>query len=133
MKRSAVVESKQQRILRILQSAGGPMTAYEVLDAARKHDISAPPTIYRALNKLIELGAAHRLESINAYVACVDSHHQHGAAVFAICRDCGQVEELHESATFRRLKATADQRGFKVEAAVIELKGLCGACVGAHV
>jgi Fur family transcriptional regulator, zinc uptake regulator len=131
MKRA--MESKQQRILRILRSSKGPMTAYEVLDVARKHDISAPPTIYRALNKLIEEGFAHRLESINAYVACVDSHHQHDAAVFAICRGCGQVEELNEGGAFRRLKATADQHGFKVEATVIELKGQCGACVGSHV
>jgi Fur family zinc uptake transcriptional regulator len=132
MKRAATKTPNHQRILRILQSATGPMTAYEVLDAARKHDISAPPTVYRALNKLIEQGAAHRLETINAYVACVDSRHRHEAVVFAICRDCGNVEELEERDTLRRLRATADERGFKVENAVIELKGQCNACVGSY-
>jgi len=83
MKRAVTKAPNHQRILRILQSAAGPMTAYEVLDAARKHEISAPPTVYRALNKLIEQGTAHRLETINAYVACVDSQHRHGAAATA--------------------------------------------------
>ncbi|MGY4476937.1 Fur family transcriptional regulator [Bradyrhizobium sp. USDA 3364] len=132
MKRAIAKAPKHQQILRILQTAGGPMTAYEVLDAARKHEISAPPTVYRALNKLIEQGAAHRLETINAYVACVDPQHRHGAAVFAICRDCGNVEELDEADAFRRLRATADKHGFKIETAVIELKGQCNACVGSH-
>jgi Fur family zinc uptake transcriptional regulator len=132
MKRAITKAPKHQQILRILQTARGPMTAYEVLDAARKHAISAPPTVYRALNKLIEQGAAHRLETINAYVACVDPQHRHGVAVFAICRDCGNVEELEESDTLRRLRATADQRGFKIESAAIELKGQCRACVGSH-
>jgi Fur family transcriptional regulator, zinc uptake regulator len=132
MKRAVTKAPNHQRILRILQSAAGPMTAYEVLDAARKHEISAPPTVYRALNKLIEQGTAHRLETINAYVACVDSQHRLGAAVFAICRDCGNVEELEEGDTLRRLRATAGKRGFKVENAVIELKGQCNACVGSH-
>ena len=128
MKRPGALASNHERVLRILRAAGAPMTAYEVLDAARKHDISAPPTIYRALNKLIELGAAHRLETINAYVACAEDHHDHGSAVFAICSDCGLVEEISEGGTLKRLKATADQRGFRVDEAVIELKGHCGAC-----
>jgi Fur family zinc uptake transcriptional regulator len=132
MKRAVAKAPKHQQILRILQTAGVPMTAYEVLDAARKHEISAPPTVYRALNKLIEQGAAHRLETINAYVACVDPHHRHGTAMFAICRDCGTVEELDETDTLRRLIATADKRGFKIESAVIELKGQCNACLGSH-
>lgn len=131
MKRPAPTASNHERVLRILQGAQGPMTAYEVLDAARKHDISAPPTVYRALNKLIELGAVHRLETINAYVTC-GADHRHGAAVFAICNDCGQVEEISEAGALKRLVATADQRGFKVEDAVIELKGHCGACAGSH-
>jgi Fur family zinc uptake transcriptional regulator len=133
MQRSVPKTSNHERILRILQSAGAPMTAYQVLDAARKHDISAPPTVYRALSKLIAQGVVHRLESINAYVACADADHQHGDAVFAICRDCGQVEELSEAGTLRRLKATANQTGFKVDKAVIELKGRCVSCVASHV
>jgi hypothetical protein len=65
------------------------MTAYEILDAVRDKGITAPPTVYRALNRLVEEGLAHRVESINAYVACAHSHHSDGAVVFAICDNCG--------------------------------------------
>lgn len=133
MKRSTASASNHHQVLKILQAAGAPMTAYEVLDAARRHHISAPPTVYRALNKLIEQGSAHRLESINAYVACIDQHHRHDAAVFAICRDCGRVQELSEAGAFRRLKDAAGQSGFLVEDAVIELRGQCETCIGAQV
>ena len=67
MKRAAS-EPNHERVFTILRQAGAPMTAYEVLDAARKHKISAPPTVYRALKKLIDEGRAHRLESINARI-----------------------------------------------------------------
>jgi Fur family zinc uptake transcriptional regulator len=117
-----------ERVLSILKKATAPMTAYEVLDAARKHNISAPPTVYRALNRLIGEGRAHRLDTINAYVACADAHHGHGNAVFAICNGCGQVEEIHEDGSLKKLLAKADAHGFTVDQAVIELKGHCGTC-----
>ena len=121
-------EPNHERVLRILKKSAAPMTAYEVLDAARKHSISAPPTVYRALNRLIGEGRVHRLETINAYIACAEAHHGHGSAVFAICNDCGQVEEISEEGSLKTLIAKADARGFQVDQAVIELKGHCGAC-----
>lgn len=121
-------EPNHERVLNILRHAGAPMTAYAVLGAARKHKISAPPTVYRALNRLIGEGRAHRLESINAYVACADAHHGHGSAIFAICNDCGRVEEISEDGSLQKLLAKADAHGFKVDQTVIELKGHCGAC-----
>jgi Fur family zinc uptake transcriptional regulator len=104
------------------------MTAYEVLNAVRRNGITAPPTVYRALTRLIGEGLAHRLESINAYVACAEPEHQHGPAVFAICRDCGNVDELEEVTLMRRLEKKAAQHGFVVDSATIELQGRCAAC-----
>ncbi len=127
----ARAEPNHERVFSILRQAGSPMTAYEVLDAARKHKITAPPTVYRALNRLIDEGRAHRLESINAYVACCGAHHGHGSAVFAICNDCGTVEEIGENGSLKKLKAKAGEHGFTVDQAVIELKGHCGACAAA--
>lgn len=126
--RRQAANANHEHVLRILKHAAAPMTAYAVLDVARKHGITAPPTVYRALKRLIGEGRAHRLESINAYVACNDAHHAHGEAVFAICNDCGNVEEISETGTLKRLAAKADAHGFKVEHAVIELRGHCGAC-----
>jgi Fur family zinc uptake transcriptional regulator len=104
------------------------MTAYEILEAVRDGGITAPPTVYRALNRLIEEGTVHRLESMNSYVVCNDHGHGQAPTVFAICRDCGHVDEFAESVLVRQLEAQATRHGFQVEAATIELKGRCSSC-----
>jgi Fur family transcriptional regulator, zinc uptake regulator len=130
MKRPRALVANHEQVYRALQSARAPMTAYEILEALRPAGISAPPTIYRALSRLVEEGLAHRLESINSYVACVDpDHHQHHSVAFAICRDCGNIDELFESAALiRRLTQRASKRGFKVDTATVELRGHCASC-----
>jgi Fur family zinc uptake transcriptional regulator len=123
-----------QHVYRALHSSGAPMTAYEVLDAVRPHGISAPPTVYRALSRLVDEGLAHRLESISAYVACADPEHAHDSAVFAICNQCGKIEELLAAAIIKRLHARAAEQSFKVSATTVELRGRCAGCQlpGAH-
>jgi Fur family zinc uptake transcriptional regulator len=110
------------------------MTAYEVLDAVRPHGISAPPTVYRALSRLVDDGLAHRLESISAYVACADPKHDHDSAVFAICNHCGKIEELLAASIIKRLHARTEEQGFKVSDTTVELRGRCAGCrlPGAH-
>jgi Fur family zinc uptake transcriptional regulator len=117
-----------QRVYRALHSTGAPMTAYEVLDAVRPHGISAPPTVYRALKRLVDEGLAHRLESISAYVACADPEHQHDSAIFAICNQCGKIEELLAATIIKRLHARATEQGFKVSGTTVELRGRCAGC-----
>lgn len=121
-----------ERIYQALQEAKAPMSAYELLDAVREHGISAPPTVYRALERLVEEGRAHKLESAKAYVACCDPGHDHETAVFAICRHCGRIEELIEPDILAELSRHAALRGFAVETASIELKGHCADCRAAH-
>jgi Fur family zinc uptake transcriptional regulator len=111
-----------------LRSADGPMTAYEILDAVRDKGITAPPTVYRALNRLVEEGLAHRVESINAYVACAHSHHSDGAVVFAICDNCGTVSEIEDSEAVAMLRGEAEADGFMVQRVAAEIRGLCGPC-----
>jgi len=118
----------QERIYEALQAAGRPLSAYELLDRVRTFGISAPPTVYRALDRLVESGRAHRLESLNAYIACNAPDHQHDQAVFAICTDCGSVDEYDAPRIFASLKKLAKGNRFDFESAVIELKGRCGAC-----
>jgi Fur family zinc uptake transcriptional regulator len=115
-------------ILRVLRSAKSPMSAYAILGAVQNTRITAPTTVYRALSRLIADGAVHRLESLNAYVACSDLPHLHGSSVFAICRDCGHVDELAEVDVVQRLHSDATQLGFQVEATTIELTGRCALC-----
>ena len=104
------------------------MTAYQVLDAVRDQGISAPPTVYRALNSLVEEGLAHRVESINAYVACNHSQHVDGAVVFAICENCGMVKEVEDSEAVIKLSREAEADGFAVERVTAEIWGLCAPC-----
>jgi Fur family zinc uptake transcriptional regulator len=111
-----------------LRSADGPLTAYQVLDAVRAQGISAPPTVYRALNRLVEEGLAHRVESINAYVVCSHSHHDDEAAIFAICDDCGMVTEIDDEGAISKLRHIADSSNFVIQNVAIEIRGLCGEC-----
>jgi Fur family transcriptional regulator, zinc uptake regulator len=124
--RSALNDT-QQRVQDILAAASGPLSAYEVLDRMRVHGAVTPPTIYRSLDRLIEIGLAHRLESLNAYVAC--SHpHPHEMAAFAICERCGSVTEFSDPQIDKRLSGWATAHAFKPKKITIEMRGLCEAC-----
>ena len=79
MKRSRPAGMNVEEVYDALRTLNRPMSAYQVLDQVREHGISAPPTVYRALEQLVEQGRVHRLESMNAYVACCDPEHQHDA------------------------------------------------------
>ena len=128
MEHSRPLAAKYEQVYRVLRASRAPMTAYEVLDTVRPHGISAPPTVYRALNHLIKKGLAHRLESINAYVACLEPHRRHDSAIFAICTDCDSVDELFDNSILKRLQAKALARSFKVDSTTIEMMGRCAAC-----
>ena len=83
----------QRRVLSCLRKAKEPLSAYAILDRVRMAGISHPPTVYRALNELMQNGMVHRLQSRSAFVAC-----GHGAcdgkSAFAICRQCEKVVEI---------------------------------------
>jgi Fur family zinc uptake transcriptional regulator len=109
-----------------LAASPQPMSAYQVLDRLRGQGLRSPPTIYRALDRLIKEGRAHRLESLNAFVACAHGPHCQRAA-FAICRQCGHVEEFSLESDLS-CERRAEGRLFLIERAVIEMMGLCGSC-----
>src|SRR5271157_4247550 len=112
MNRTPPRAANHEQVYRVLRSANGVMTAYEILDAVRPKGISAPPTVYRALNRLMRDGLAHRLESMNAYVACADPQHRHETAIFAICHDCGHIDEMPEGGVVERLIRKISKHGF---------------------
>ncbi|UOM33238.1 Fur family transcriptional regulator [Acuticoccus sp. I52.16.1] len=114
--------------LTVLRSATGPVGAYDVLGALRAaRPTAAAPTAYRTLAKLIDKGLAHRLESLNAYVACC-AEHDGTAPLFSICDDCGVVGELADPTVATHLAAAVQREGFEAEKQVIELHGRCAAC-----
>lgn len=119
-------------VLDALSSAAGPLSAYTLLDRLRGHGLRAPLQVYRALEKLIEQGLVHKLESVNAFVACTHPHDcGQGSVAFTICDACGQVEEFADAEISRRLGKHAEQKMFRVARLTIELRGTCGACLAA--
>lgn len=111
-----------------LRDGARPMTAYELIDAVRAGGISAPPTVYRALNKLIDLGLAHRLESLNAFVACSHDDDHRSGAVFMICDTCGETREVVDRSLEQHLRQASGEHAFHMAQATVELRGHCAGC-----
>jgi Fur family transcriptional regulator, zinc uptake regulator len=127
-RRSAADQDKI--IVEALRGAGRPVSAYELIEQVRGHGVTAPPTVYRALQRLIEDGLAHRLESLNAFVACNHPHHP-GKAVFAICDACGAVTEFDSASAIKTLQTWAKRNTFQVRSMTLELRGRCANCQAA--
>lgn len=117
------------RVLEILLEAHAAMGAYDVLKRLAAEGLAAPqpPVAYRALDFLVAHGFAHRIEKLNAYVACAMPGGPHAAA-FMICRDCGAVAEIAGEAAAQGLGASARRLGFAIESAVVEAEGHCRRC-----
>ena len=119
----------QELVFDALSRAQGPLSAYALLDQLREKGFRAPLQVYRALDKLQTAGLVHRLESLNAFVACAhEPSHDHGLVAFAICSDCGQVTEFSDAMIEERLGAWAAKSGFHAAKTTIEIRGHCAAC-----
>jgi len=119
----------QALVLDRLSHAKGPMSAYDILGKLGDEGIRAPLQVYRALDKLLEKGLAHRLESLNAFVACAEPHcHRAGIIAFAICETCGQVSEFSDFVVRQRLEGWSDTNGFRASNTTIEIRGKCARC-----
>lgn len=115
------------RALEILLETHRAMGAYDLLERLRAEGLgSQPPVAYRALEFLVENGFAHRIEKLNAFIACDHPGDGHAAA-FLICRACGAVAEA-ATPEGGPLAALAEDVGFDVERAVVEVEGLCPLC-----
>ena len=117
----------RRKVLHLLLESQEPAKAYDLLDKLDGEGAAKPPTIYRALDFLQRMGLAHKIESLNAYVACGHAGHEH-SAVFLICDECGAAEELHAIETGNALEAETKAAGCSVQGAVIEARGTCRKC-----
>lgn len=116
----------RRRVLEILLETHCAMGAYDVLARLSDEGLgSKPPVAYRALNFLVEHGLAHKIERLNAFVACTLPGAAHAPA-FMICRSCRNVAEAAD--TRSHLAASAKASGFVIEQTVIEAEGLCADC-----
>jgi Fur family zinc uptake transcriptional regulator len=119
----------RRQVLELLLESHKPLGAYEIMDrAAASGGRPAPITIYRALDFLRDNGLVHRIESRNAFVACVNNHAMGDLVVFLICVHCGAVGEAPSAAMAEELKSAARAAGFVPKAPVIEISGVCAHC-----
>lgn len=129
--KSRPLNAKVKLVLAALRRMGKPASAYDLIEALKSDGVRAPPTVYRALNKLIEEGLVHRLESLNAFVACTHEHvHEHDAVALAVCDECGQVSEYDSEELAELLEAWAHKTRFALRHMTLELRGQCAACSG---
>lgn len=127
---TADLTKNQSLVMDVLSKAGGPLSAYTILDALRDEGFRAPPQVYRALDKLVEIGLIHRLESLNAFVACRHPGcDDHETIAFMICESCGKVSEITDDTMASRLKGLAKDAQFALKRSIVELRGTCGACL----
>jgi Fur family zinc uptake transcriptional regulator len=119
---------QRRKVLEIVCSADKPLGAYEILDALRGEVQAAkPPTVYRALDFLLEQGLVHKLETLHAFVGCSHPEHPHFSQ-FLICSECGKIAELEDEKVARSLGDAAASTGFKPDRRVVELIGVCSHC-----
>ena len=120
----------QKVVLKALSRADVPLSAYDILDLQEVRDqgLKAPLTIYRALDKLQALDLVHRIESLNAFVAC--DHGPHSEPVgFMSCDRCRKTIELPVGACEDVLRSSAEANGFKLDRITVEVSGRCTNCV----
>ena len=122
----------RRQVLETLAESHKTLGAYEIMDRmAEQGPRPAPITVYRALDFLLENGLVHRIESRNAFLACIGEHETGaGTTVFLICERCGAVGEANSKAVADTLQSAARAVGFTPKARVIEVTGVCAHCSG---
>ena len=118
----------RRRSLEILLAEHRAIGAYDLLEVLAAEGLGAqPPVAYRALDFLVKAGFAHKIEALNAYIACSHLGSDHAPA-FLICRECKSVAETDTAPAQGRLGDAARAAGFKIERTVVEAEGLCPDC-----
>ena len=135
-KRGVQLTPLRRDVLRLVLEAEAPIGAYALLDQLKASRAkAAPPTVYRALDFLLEQGLIHRLERLNAFMGCNEAleghHHDHAhdhPHQFLICRGCGVTREISDHAVEAAIVAAALRGGFSAARATVEIEGLCAKC-----
>ena len=135
-RRGARLTALRRLVLGLVLDSPKPAGAYELLERLRgHHGGAAPPTIYRALDFLLDQGLIHKVERLSAFIGCVHSaasheHHEDAEHMvqFLICSRCGRVEELSDPSIGQSLQHAAAGSGFVIHGSTVEADGVCGEC-----
>ncbi len=118
----------RQKVFEIILKTHKPVKAYDVLSELQQKDPSAkPPTVYRALDFLLEYGLVHKIHSLNSYSPC--SHpKKHNQCCFLICEKCNQIKECCDESLFKAIQNTTNSNKFDPKNTIIEISGTCNKC-----
>ena len=123
------LSNNERLVMDVLGRENSPKSAYMILDELRGSGFRAPLQVYRALEKLISMGRVHRLESLNAFIACNHiSCENTGGTAFVICSRCEHVQEVCDDSVSLFLSGLTKKTKFKASKTSIELHGICDAC-----
>ena len=129
MQKQTFLTKNQQIVLNLVEKSTQPLKAYSILFNVQKKGIKAPLQVYRALDRLVEIGKIHKIESRNAFIACQDSSCQISkATAFSICESCEKVTEINNSKLSKYLKNFKDNSGMKYSKYNLEFFGVCKKC-----
>ena len=119
----------RRKVARLLADTHRPLGAYEIVERLAADGEQTPPmSVYRVLDFLVAEGLAHRIESRNAYLACVHPHGDEDVVVFLICEQCGLTQEVSSHAVGRDLAWASRAVGFTPRQRVLEIAGSCARC-----
>ena len=129
MQKENDLSKNQQIIFNLIHKSSEPLKAYTILFNVQKKGIKAPPQVYRALDKLVEIGKIHKIESKNAFVACRNSDCEISkATAFSICESSEIVDEISDVKLSKYLSNFNHKKGMKFKRFNLEFFGLCRKC-----
>ena len=118
----------RRRVLELIWERHAPIGAYDILGSLKKGEGAlAPPTVYRALEFLLDAGLIHRVDALNAFIGCESPEHDH-AGLLLVCSSCNRVEEIDDPGLAKLLGRKANDAGFAAEPQSLEIKGVCAQC-----
>jgi Fur family zinc uptake transcriptional regulator len=135
---NAKLTKLRQQVLLLIWENHKPLGAYTLIDqlAEKTQRRIAPPTVYRTLEFLLELGLIHRINSLNAYIGCTQPHmHQNQSDqlidehnYFLICQKCHDTQEILDASLSKKIEMVSLSYKFTPQQQWLEITGLCEEC-----
>ena len=126
-KKNQTLTKKQRIELNLLQDSGEPLKAYFILDSLKKEGLNSPLQVYRALDKLVELGKIHKVESLNSFIICNNSNCASNTA-FTICERCGKVKEIKNNNLTEGVNELVRENKLNITRYNLEFYVVCNTC-----
>lgn len=126
-KKNQTLTKNQRIVLNLLQDSGEPLKAYFILDSLKKEGLNSPLQVYRALDKLVELGKIHKVESLNSFIICNNSNCASNTA-FTICERCGKVKEIKNNNLTEGVNELVRENKLNISRYNLEFYVVCKSC-----